>query len=277
MRKDKLAIYLQYGAKGNGKSLVQAVDALSLFKSYWKTEKKYPELPKRIYFGNQKFSKEIELRELGIHLFYWSSAKQLRWCPRPKCWIKNDLGEQYPHSVHDTDIGHDEIGKDLPAGAWADTPPWFKQVFSHLRKRGNRYFANTQVYEDIDISFRRQIDFAFKLEKLFGSGDITATSPKPKFLWGVITRRAFDPMALEHERDPEKRERMREADPKLTARTEIILIRKKWVNAYNTQDELPPYKPDTLEHVAMYCEDENCEKHGKNNPLAKPKIEHYRI
>ena len=270
MNKEKLAIYLQYGKKGQGKSLVQAVDALSLFKEYWKTEKKYPDLPRRIYFGNQKFSKEIEEKELGIHLYYWSNAKQLRWCPRKDCWVGN-----YPHSIHDTDIGHDEIGKDLPAGSWQDTPPWFKQVFSHLRKRGNRYFANTQVYEDIDISFRRQIDFAYKIEKIFGSGDVTDTRPKPKYVWGLITSRAFDPMILEHEKNPEKREKLQEGEPTFFARTEIILIRKKWIEAYNTKDEIPPYKPDTLEHVEVWCEDDNCEKHGKH--YGKPKIEHYKI
>lgn len=272
MKKDKLGIYLQYGQKGNGKSLVQAVDALSLFKEYRKIEKKYPELPKRIYFGNQKFGKEIEDRELGTHLYYWSNAKQLRWCPRTDCWLGSA-----PHSIHDTDIGWDEIGKDLPAASWGDTPPWFKQVFSHVRKRGNRIFANTQVYEDTDIAFRRQIDKAFRIEKRIGSGDITATRPKPWFVWGIITRRQFDPMILEHERDPEKRERKRDGEPSMFAPTEIILIRKKWIEAYNTMDEIPPYKADTLEHVEIWCEDDNCPKHGRKNPKASPKIEHYKI
>jgi hypothetical protein len=272
MKFSKLAIYLNYGKKGAGKSLVQAADALSLFASYKRSEKRYPHLPKRIYFGNQKFNAEIEEEELGEHLFYWSNAKQLRYCPRPNCWISDKN-----HPVHDTDIGHDEIGKDLPAGSWTDTPKWFRQIFSHLRKRGNRYFANTQVYEDIDISFRRQIDFAWHVEKIFGTPDITATRPQPSFVFGVISRRQFDPMLLEWERDPNSRERKQEDLG--SGWPDITFIRKRYVNAYDTKDEIPAYKPETLEHIELWCEDPNCEKHGfaKRADGAKPKVEHFKI
>jgi len=273
---DKFAIYLTYGEKGQGKSLSQAKDALELFDDYYYQEKRYPELKKRIYFGNQKFSDEIEKQELvgyknkdGVpirnrsHLYYWSNPKELRWCPRISCWIK----EPY-HPVHDTDVGHDEIGKDLSASTWAETPRWFKQIFSHLRKRGNRYFANTQVYEDIDIAFRRQIDFAYKIEKIFGNRDISASTPPPRFVWGIISKKEFDPRLLEWERDPEKR------DIK-AGYGGFFFIRKRYVNAYNTKDELPPYKPDTLEHVEVWCENPDCKLHGKN--FGKPRMEHYKI
>lgn len=262
---EKLAIYLNYGEKGSGKSYLQAKDALNLFKDYRWIEKRYPFLPKRIYFGNQRFSKEIEEKELGNHLFYWNSAKQLRWCPRVVCWKGEGL-----HPVHDADIAHDEISKDLPAGSWADTPKWFRQIFSHLRKRGNRYFANTQVYEDIDISFRRQIDFAFKIEKIWGSGDITATRPKPRFIWGIILRRSFNPQLLEWERNPETREEI-----SASYLPGIHFIVKKVIKAYDTTDEIPAFKPDTLEHVELWCENPDCEKHGKNT--GKPRTEHYKI
>lgn len=263
-----LKIYLTYGKKGSGKSLSQARDAIKLFKEYLKTEVRYPKLPKRIYYGNQKFSKEIEAKFLGTRLFYWTNAKELRFCPRTDCWLGKER-----HSLHDADIAHDEIGKDLPAGSWADTPKWFRQIFSHLRKRGNRYFANTQVYEDIDIAFRRQIDFAWEIKKVFGSGDVAASRPPIIRPWGLIIKRKFDPMILEHERDPEKRANKQEVSG--SGIPEIFFITRKLVNAYNTKDELPPYKPDTLEHVDLYCEDDNCPKHGRIN--GTPKIEHYRI
>jgi len=263
----KLQINLDYGAKGAGKSMSQARTALMLFDEYAASEKKYPLLPKRIYFGNQKFSKAIEEKELGIHLFYWSNFQEMRYCPRPNCWKTNPK-----HPVHDTDIGHDEIGKDFPAGSFSDTPKWTKQVFSHLRKRGNRYFANTQVFEDIDIAFRRQIDCAYEIQKVFGSPDITATRPAPKMVWGVIQRREFDPKLLEWERDPAKRELKKDS-----VLGEIFFIRKRYVEAYDTTAELPPYKADTLSHVELWCEDENCPKHGKNSPTSKPVYEHHKI
>lgn len=268
-------IYLTYGEKGTGKSLDQATIATKLFKEYAKTEKKYPHLPKRIYFGNQKFNEEIEKRELGIHLYYWTNAKQLRWCPRQECWeTKKYINQDNPngkHPIHDADIAHDEISKDIPASSWADTPPWFRQLFSHLRKRGNRYFANTQVFEDIDIAFRRQIDQAFMIRKVFGSSDLTATRPAPKLIFGLIVKVEFDPRLLEWERDPEERE----LKNKISRFPTLIWISRKKINIYNTKDEIPPYKPDTLEHHELFCEDPNCEKHGKI--AGKPKVEHYKI
>jgi len=160
--------------------------------------------------------------------------------------------------LRDVDIGWDEIGKDLPAGSWKDTPKELRQVFSHLRKRGNRIFANTQIYEDIDVSFRRQIDIAFRVEKLFGSPDITATRPAPKRVWGVILFQEFDPMFLEHERN--ESERLAQSDdPDKSGVPHITLIRKKFVSAYDTRMELPPYRPDKLRERVLECiEGDNC-------------------
>jgi len=286
--KSNLAVYLFWGKKGNGKSLSFARLALMLFREYELNEKYYPGLPVRAIYSNQKLSKEIEDVQLEKgHLYYWSNAKQLRWCPRwevdkkcfrncdkKKCSLGNEPhGIHDKHPVHDMDIMHDEVGKDLPAGSWADTPKWFKQTFSHLRKRGNRYYANTQVFEDIDISFRRQIDFAYQLHKSFGSGDITATRPPPKRVWGLVQMREFDPELVEWERDPSKRDRKREDSswkPPV-----LILITRKLVSVYDTKDELPPYKADEMEHVNIWCEDDHCEKHGRI--AGKPKVEHYKI
>lgn len=260
----RLAIYLDYGRKGSGKSLTQARTALHLFKDYRKIEKRWRNLPKRILFTNVKLSAEIEQKEYGTHLFYWDNFRQLRWCPRVDCWRGKEN-----HPIHDADIQHDEIGKDFPAGCWATTPKWVKQIFSHLRKRGNRYFANTQVYEDIDIAFRRQIDFACKIVKVFGSGDITATKPPIRFVYGLILKTEFDPELLEWERDPEKRKiKSRPGLP------EAIWIKKKWINAFDTTKEIPPYQPDTLEHFELWCEKPDCPVHGKHHDKGKPKYLH---
>ncbi len=261
-RYNHLAIYLDYGRKGAGKSLSQAKLALQLLKEYAQVEKKYPSLPHRILFSNVKFSKEIEEKELGRHLFYWENFKQMQHCPRLDCWKSKE-----PHPVHDADIQHDEIGKDFPAGSWTNTPKWVRQIFSHLRKRGNRYFANTQVYEDIDIAFRRQIDFAAKLTKICGSADVTATRPPIKHAWGIIVKYYFNPELLEWERDPDKRKV--KADFEIP---EIIGIRKKYIRAYDTHAELPPYMPDTLEHQELWCENDDCPVHGRNK--GKPAYRH---
>ena len=230
-----LKIFLFYGKKGSGKSLYQSYLVLKLLKSYYKIEKKYPSLPHRKFYINQPLSEEFEKKELNKHFEYFTSPEQL-------------------YAVRDSDILWDEIGKDLPAGSWNDTPKELKQGFSHLRKRGNRIFANTQVYEDIDISFRRQIDAAWRIKKMFGNRDISATLPPPKRVWGVIKLRHFDPMALESIRDELVRAELEE-----TGFPKFIFIRRKLVNLYDTTAELPPYQPNKLREVVMTCrEGEKC-------------------
>jgi hypothetical protein len=225
----KLGIYLFYGKKGSGKSLFQARLAFNLINEYYKIEKKYPSLPHRKFYSNQKFSSSFEKKELAKHIIYWTNPKEL-------------------YDIRNADISWDEIGKDLPAGSWADTPKDLKQVFSHLRKRGNRLFANTQVFEDIDISFRRQIDKAYQLNKVFGSRDISATLPPVKHVYGLIIKREFDPQHLEYERDETKRE---EINPGFFG--SFMFIKRKWVDLYDTQSELPAYHADSLWGYEMKC------------------------
>lgn len=265
--KSRPRIYLTYGKKGSGKSLAQAKEAFDLKKEYTKMEKKYPKLPKRILLSNQKFSNEME-KHLAPNLYYWQNFAQLKYCPRKNCWRGKEK-----HPVHDADIQHDEISKDFPAGGWQDTPRWVKVMFSHLRKRGNRYFANCQKYEDIDISFRRQIDHVYISRKVFGSREKMATRPPVKHLWGLIIKKELDPDFIEHEPDPKKRAE----DAVIREIAEWFFIRKKYVKAYDTQAELPAYKPDTLSHREQWCEDPQCPRHGKENPKGRPKLIHQPI
>lgn len=228
----QLKITLFWGRKGSGKSLIQGVLLSELLKEYYETEKKYPHLPVRKLYSNQPFSKMVEEKELGKHLFYWSSPRQL-------------------YDLKNVDIIWDEIQKDLPTGAWMDTPRELKKVFSHLRKRGNRLYCNAQVYEDLDIAVRRQVDFAWNVSKKFGSPDVTATLPAPKRIWGLIELKSFDPLDLEVEKKSRKPNKV---FPKW------VLLRKKYIDMYDTAAELPPYMPDSLEHMEFRCIDPNCDK-----------------
>jgi len=247
-----LEISVIYGKKGNCKSLYQTMLVEHFIKQYYRTEKRYPALPKRKLYINQKLSESFEKLELGKHLFYWQHPEQL-------------------YDVRDSDIFWDEIGKDLPAGSYVDTPKELKQVFSHLRKRGNRLVANTQVYEDIDISFRRQIDKAYQLRKVIGSRDVSATLPKPDFIWGIFTVRQFDPMFLEHEWNPEEREKR----PDLNFIPEFHFIHRRHIEMYDTKQELPPYQASSLREQVLICrEGENCndpEKDGSPHMIVRHK------
>lgn len=226
-----LKIYFFYGKKGSGKSLFSALLVKALFNEYARMAKKYPKLPRRkLYVSSSlRLNKSIDRLHLKRDLEYWSSTGEL-------------------YEIRNADIIWDEIGKDFPAGSWAETPKRLKQVFSHLRKRGNRLFANTQMYEDVDVSFRRQVDYAYKIEKVLGSPDVSATMPNSGKVWGLVKIREFDPMILEHVREEFNR-------IPLTGFPFCFLIRKKWIGMYDTQLETPPIEGGKLEHLINECEE----------------------
>lgn len=292
-----LTLYLRYGDKGSGKSLLGAVTQKRFLEEYDETKTRYPELPVRVLFTSEKLSEEIEKKYLGRTLFYWSDPKQLKYCPRPNCWKTKEGVKHYgldyehqnnpegKHPPHDCDIYWSEIGRHLGADRSKDTPYWLKDLFAFCRKDGNRILMDTQVYEDISIAVRRQLGHASFCVKDFGSRDISATEPPPvpwtfknllnfkkRVIWGQISEYEFDPKLLEWERDPEARMRIQEENQKV----DKIFIRKKYIDIYDTKHRIPPYKAG-LQHVETWCENDNCPLHGKKSLTSKPKIEHYKI
>lgn len=281
-----LTLYLRYGDKGSGKSLLGAIDQVDLLASYSRNYEKYnknslvEKFPLRILYTSELFNKEIEEVYLGKTLFYWKDPKTLRYCPRTNCW---KVGK---HACHDMDIYWGEVGRHFGADRSSDTPYWLKDLLAFCRKDGNRIFFDTQVYEDLSIAFRRQLGHTFFCVKDFGSKDISADRPAPiqwtlknlfnlreRVVWGRISEYEFDPKFLEWERNPEARMRLQEeANENRKVRWEYITWRS--VNLYDTRHRIAPYGL-TLEHSETYCENDNCEKHGRN--FGNPKIEHFRI
>lgn len=259
------------GPKGSGKSMYEATNALRLIKEYYKIEKKYPQLRKRIYFSKQKFSDAVERKELwnykdpttsiptktSQHLYYWNSAEELQFCPRSRCWKSKVL-----HHLHDADVGWDEIGNDLQPDNWKNNPTWLRQIFSHARKRGNRIFANAQRYEMVDIHFRRQVDRALVLRKLFGTRDIDATRPAPKNVFVVQLIHEFDPEQIENEEDPRNLVEMGFPTPRFYTNKDVAI--------FDTQYELPPYTVTKMREVIMECiEGDKC-----TDPKRHRKVRH---
>lgn len=228
-------IQLSYGRPGEGKSLDQARTALRLMREYQRTEKRYPTLPRRQLWSNQKFSEAIEKKELydavsnpNGHLHYWQHPRQLR-------------------DLRDVDILWDEIGAHLPADSFKDTPAWMRAMFAQHRKRGNRIFANTQDYKAVDINFRRMVARAFKLKKMIGSRDISVSLPPVKRVWGLVVKREFDPAAIEVEKNIEKLEVEGSGLPS------FFFITRRLTDAYDTTQDIPAYMPDKMEEIVMEC------------------------
>lgn len=268
-----------YGRKGSGKSTDDAVNGINQFKKY-KASEKYG-MPKRLYFSKQKFSEEIEEKQLigfirkdgvpmpGGHLAYWENVTDLEFCPRPKllgyCWRGTT-----PHHLHHTDIAWDEIGNDLPPDGWKDNPPWLRQVFSHARKRKNKIFANAQRYDMTDIHFRRQVDIVFEVRRFMGTND-DPLLPPVKNPWLIQRKYKIHPDDIKKD----------DADTAPTVDAwkfwegwkcygKMIwglwpFTEKNAFKIFDTEFERPPYQALRLREVIQKCiEGENCKdpKHG---------------
>lgn len=232
-----IAIYMTWAKPGQGKSidLARQIHKL-LYKEYPRTRKKYPNLPERSVWSNVKLNKEIEDQELGKHLFYWTDPRQLK-------------------DLRDVDICIDEIANYCPADGWKDLPRWMRNIFSQHRKRGLRIFANTQDYKAVDINFRRMVIHAYHVQTYLKSRNISATMPPPWFVHGVVIKREFDPQDVEELgitssrlRDSEQREEYQLGIPS------FFFLRKKWIDIYDTTQDIPAWRPNELEHYEFKCE-----------------------
>jgi len=242
----QLKATLFVGSKGSGKSLLMAYLGNELFKSYEKQVIRYPDLKIRAIYSQSKFSQELENKYLGKHLFYWEKPHEL-------------------YTVKNADIFWDEIQDDLPTASWKDVHPDTKKIFSHLRKRGNRLFANAQNFEDIDISFKRQVDRVFAIYKLMGSKDISASLPAPRRIWGLIFITEYSPLEMRKE-EPQR----------MTKRfgiRRLLRITKKRISFYDTNLEIVKNRGGEFEHREWFCYDPRCMRTGKPHL----KIEHYKI
>lgn len=248
----EIKIYLTWARPGEGKSVDTARTILRLFREYRATERRYPDLPRREVWVNLKLSKYIEDAELkrdpatgevvneNGHLCYWDNPKQLR-------------------TLRDVDIIIDEVQNYIPADGWANLPRWLRKLFAQHRHRGMRIFANTQDYKAVDVNFRRMIGRAFMVSKLFSSRDISATLPPVRYIYGIIIKREFAPAQVEQ---------LGVNDPSLNpvpsswwhSFPQWFWLGRILVDTYDTQQDIPEYMPNSLEHIKRTCPDCGFEK-----------------
>jgi len=176
-----LSVVLLWARPGNGKTLDTARQAFFWFRSYRKMDEFFPNLPKRTLWSNMKFSKKIEddpVYGLGKRLFYWEDPEDLK-------------------KLRNVDIIWDDIAIYIPADEWDKVDPGIRKMLIMYRHRGLRIYATCQDYKMVAVQFRRVVKFAYKMNKWFGSRDISATLPDPRTIWGLVTKRRFDPDEIE--------------------------------------------------------------------------------
>lgn len=264
---------LYYGPRGSGKSYHQAKVAQQILKYwdwlYWK----FPDLKPAIMMSVQKFSPDLEKEYLRKRLFYWTDARDLRYCPRPDCWRGKTR-----HRLHGAYILFDDMATILPADHWQNTPVWFRKMFSQARHFGIRILANCQDPFSVDINFRRYVDMAFKFRKGMATRDPDETRPKLKFVFGIYHRRKIraewlwklgDMSEDEIEMFKLKQKQMSEITGshffKDVWRASVHFITRRGTEIYDTTQDVPEYRPKGYAHHELRCIDPT---HNHNDPKA---------
>jgi len=275
-----------FARPGQGKSIEQARITDALLGEYRKTQKKYPSLPSRYVFTNQKLSHAIEERESDRNsLFYWETPESLKICPNKKCFKGVE-----PHGLHDCDLLIDEGATLFPAKK-DDIPMWLRKLWAQHRHNGIRIIMLTQDFKGVNISIRRMCWKAYLMKKEMGSRDISATLPplvpfswkalftfKP-FVWGIYSKREIDPEIVENDvtavkiqikrldDESEKADELR--DLELIGRPEYRAITWEAINRYDTTQNVKEYDfKHELEHIVGICKFPNCGKTMETHKIA---------
>lgn len=218
-------ITIYTGLPGSGKSLRTAKEILKILKrnfQYWKQSGIRREL-----WSNIKISEELETRYEGF-IKYWED---------PEVLVK----------LRDVDIVWDEIATYLDSTQYANTPLELKRWLQQHRKYGIDIYGNTQDFLMVDIAMRRLTNEVWLCRKMLGSRDKSATRPAVLKPWGVVLIRQLDPDSFASDKTEYR-----------FSGWEMLLIRKKYTDAFDTQQEIKPGKYPPLRHILRTCAHEGC-------------------
>jgi len=210
------------GPPGQGKSLYTAIIAERLLTRNLKEYEKSGVI--REVWSNLKFAEHVEEQYKGF-IKYWSDTDTL---------IK----------LRDVDILWDEIATELDSRNFANLSIEMKRFLSQYRKRGIDIYANTQDISMVDARARLMITGVSSLIKVMGSGDPSHTKPAIKTIWGIVWIR---PLLNFRETDIAKR-KYANFPP------EGFFIRKRYVEMYDTTQDIPQGALPALKHIVQYCE-----------------------
>jgi len=219
------------GLPGSGKSLETARVSIDTLWRNHKYHKKTGIL--RLLYSNIRFSSHIE-KEYAEYIRYWVDPAEL---------VK----------LKDVDVVWDEMATHMDATQWQNMSLELKRWLQQHRKFGIDIYGNTQDFTQIDKSARRLSGTLYHCTKIIGSRDISATRPPVKHPWGVIFIRSIDPQNYDESKSPSQQQ-----SGGLPA---IRFIRKEYVQAFDTRQEIGVGKYPPLRHIGRDCELPNCPYH----------------
>jgi len=221
------------GQPGQGKSLYTARKVESLIrrnKKWYVTQQKLGLVAKkRVIVSNMKFSPAFEKENAGWFR-YWLNLSDL-------------MKERH------VDIIWDEIATELDSRNWSLLSDEVKRFLSQYRKRGLEIYANTQDFSMVDGRARIMITSVATLTKVMGSPDPSETRPPPKHIWGLIWIRH-----VENWRETQATKKRYN----LLDILNFMPIERRYVEMYDTTQDIEKGVPPPLRHETRYCE-----LHGK--------------
>lgn len=216
-------IGIYQGLPGSGKSMLMARTLIE------------------VLYRNRKWKKKTGIERYVYHNLMLSEEVKKEFSDLLRAW---DSPDQLP-MLRNVDVFWDEVATHLDATQWANMSLELKRWLQQHRKFGLEIYGTCQDFAQIDISFRRLTSDLLHLTKIFGSRDISATSPPPKFIYGLIVGRVLDPTNYNEKKSKFESE---EWLPK------FFWLTQTDIKIYDTQAEVAVGKHPTLRHIERKCD-----------------------
>jgi len=183
--------------------------------------------PRRIW-TNLKMTPQVE-EEFPDFIMYWTELKQLT-------------------PLRDVDVIIDEVATYFDARLWETLSLEMRRWLAQHRKFGIEIYGTTQDFAQVDKAFRRLTSDLLYLTKLMGSGDISPTKPRIRFVWGVVLVRRMDPTVY----DEQKSKFGAQGLPS------FMFISRAGTEIFDTRAEVKLSSELPLKHIEKECEDPMC-------------------
>jgi len=187
----------------------------------------------RVLWTNLKFSKTVE-EEFHGFIDYWIDLTALV-------------------RFRDCDVLIDEISVYFDARQWENMSYEIRRWLAQHRKFGIEIYGTAQDFAQCDKAFRRLTSNLIHLTKLFGSRDISATRPNPRWIWGLVAQQTLDPVGYDEEKSKFKNK-------------SLLPSFLWWIGAddtriFDTRAEIATPKYAPLKHIERQCERNDCTFH----------------
>jgi len=213
------------GLPGASKSYMvaqQAVQLVSRNKKWFKMTGKVRPVRSNLVFSDAFTAWANEDHEF---LTYWDDPQELP-------------------GMNNCDVIWEEMGAHVDSRSWESLPLSLRRWLQQHRHRGVEIYGNCQDFSDIDVAVRRLVGQLVYLTKIAGSRDPSATTPAPRWIWGIVVVMYLDP-------------RNYEEDKKLFRGVfgGFEFITRQGVELYSMHNDIKPGKFPPLQHRARKCPD----------------------